>query len=137
MIRNTGRRPVICTCKNHIARGFRSRTEMLRWQEKNSEEFENTYHQRSIVESVFSSLKCRFTASCSRKETGNAKTAAAPQVHLLQPAVIVERRKKYVSCVWRMLYNSYSVLTCKIHLARSCYKKIPSIYRKSKAIKCR
>ena len=46
--------------------------------------FEKTYRQRSIVESVFSSLKCRFTASCSRKETGNAKTAAAPQVHLLQ-----------------------------------------------------
>ena len=61
--------------------------------------FEKTCHQRSIVESVFSSLKCRFTASCSRKEDGNTKIAAAPQVHLLQPAVIVKRHKKYVLCV--------------------------------------
>ena len=78
MIRSTGRRPVICTRKNHVVRGFDPRAEMLRWQEKNSEEFEKTYHRRSIVESVFSSFKCRFTASCSRKETGNTKTAAAP-----------------------------------------------------------
>ena len=99
MIRNTDRRPVICTCKNHAVKGFGPRAEMLRWQEKNPEEFEDTYHQRSIVESAFSPFKCRFTASCSRKETGNAKTAATPHVHLLQPAVIVERRKKYVLCV--------------------------------------
>ena len=62
MIRSTGRRPVICTRKNHVVKGFGPRAEMLRWQEKNPEEFEKTYHQRSIVESVFSSLKCRFTA---------------------------------------------------------------------------
>ena len=67
-----------------MVRGFGPRAEMLRWQEKNPEEFEDTYHQRSIVESVFSSFKCRFTASCSRKETGNAKTAAVFQMHLLQ-----------------------------------------------------
>ena len=35
---------------------------MIRWQEKNPEEFEETCHRRSIVESVFSSFKCRFTA---------------------------------------------------------------------------
>ena len=53
MIRNSGKRPVICTRKNHAARRFGSRAEMIRWQEKNSEEFEETYHQHSIVESVF------------------------------------------------------------------------------------
>ena len=58
--------------------------------------FEKMYHRRSIVESVFSSFKCRFTVSCSRKEAGNTKTAVAPQVHLLQPVVIVERHKKHV-----------------------------------------
>ena len=30
--------------------------------QKGASEFEDTYHQRSIVESVFSSFKCRFTA---------------------------------------------------------------------------
>ncbi len=34
MIRNTGRRPVICTRKNHVVNGFGPRAEMLRWQEK-------------------------------------------------------------------------------------------------------
>ncbi len=62
MIRDSGRKPVICTRKNHVARGFGPRAEMIRWQENNPEEFERTYHRRSIVESVFSSFKCRFTA---------------------------------------------------------------------------
>ena len=62
MICNGCRRPVICTRKNRVVRGFGPRAEMLRWQEKNPEEFEDTYHRRSIVESVFSSFKCRFTA---------------------------------------------------------------------------
>ena len=62
MIRNTGRKPVICTRKNHVVKGFGPRAEMLRWQERNPKEFEDTYHQRSIVESVFSSFKHRFTA---------------------------------------------------------------------------
>ena len=62
MICNTGRRPVICTRKNHVVRGFGPRAKMLRWQKRNPEEFEEMYHQRSIVESVFSSFKCRFTA---------------------------------------------------------------------------
>ena len=53
---------MICTRKNHAVKGFSPRAEMLRWQEKNLEGFEDTYHQRSIVESVFSSFKCRFTA---------------------------------------------------------------------------
>ena len=31
MIRDAGRRPVICTRKNHVARGFDPRAEMIRW----------------------------------------------------------------------------------------------------------
>ena len=62
MIRDAGRKPAICTRKNHAARGFGSRAKMNKWQESNLEEFEKTYHQRSIVESVFPSFKCRFTA---------------------------------------------------------------------------
>ncbi len=59
---DSDRRPVICPRKNHIALIFGPRAGMIRWQEKNPEEFEETYHRRSIVESVFSSFKCRFTA---------------------------------------------------------------------------
>ncbi len=44
-------------------------------------------------------IQVQVYCSCSRKETGNAKTAAVPQVHLLQPAVIVKRHKKHVLCV--------------------------------------
>ena len=43
MIRSTGRRPVICTRKNHVVMGFNPRAEMLRWQEKNPEEFEKLF----------------------------------------------------------------------------------------------
>ena len=77
MIRDAGRRPVICTRKNHVARGFGPRAEMIRWQEKNPKEFETTYHQRSIVESVFSSFKCRFTAVV------RAKTLPTQKLQLL------------------------------------------------------
>ena len=80
MIRDAGRRPVICTRKNHFARGFSPRAEMIRWQEKNPEEFEETYHRRSIVESVFSSFKCRFTAVI------RAKTLSAQRLLLLRCA---------------------------------------------------
>ena len=76
MIRNTGRRPVICTRKNHVVKGFGPRAEMLRWQEKNPEEFEDTYHQRSIVESVFSSFKCRFTAVVRAKKSATQRLQA-------------------------------------------------------------
>ena len=34
MIRSTDRRPVICTHKNHVVKGFGPGAEMLRWQEK-------------------------------------------------------------------------------------------------------
>ena len=62
---------------------------------------------------------------CSRKEDGSANTAVAPQAHLLQPAVIVERRKKYVLCVWRVLHN-HATFWCKIRLIISCHGKIPT-----------
>ena len=62
MICSTDRRQVICTRKNRVVKGFGPRAEILRWQEKNSEEFEKTYRQRSIVKLVFSSFKCRFAA---------------------------------------------------------------------------
>ena len=77
MIRDSGRRPVICTRRNHVAWGFGPRAEMIRRQEKNPEEFEGTYHQRSIVESVFSSFKCRFTAVV------RAKTLPTQRLQLL------------------------------------------------------
>ena len=35
---------------------------LLMWDRRELNWFEKTYHQRSIVESVFSSLKCGFTA---------------------------------------------------------------------------
>ena len=40
---------------------------MLRWRKENPEEFERTYHRRSLVESVFSSLKARFGAVVAAK----------------------------------------------------------------------
>ena len=77
MIRDAGSKSVICTRRNHVARGFGPRAEMIRWQEKNPKEFETTYHQRSIVESVFSSFKCRFTAVV------RAKTLPTQRLQLL------------------------------------------------------
>ena len=62
MIRNSGRRPVIDPRKDHALKGYNPRAEMLRWRKENPEEFERTYHRRSLVESVFSSLKVRFGA---------------------------------------------------------------------------
>ena len=107
---------------------------MLRWQEKNPEEFEDTYHQRSIVESVFSSFKCRFTASCSRK-AGNTKTASTPQVHLLQPAVIGIIKKMHGMCL------VYAVQLCNVLAQDTSHHILPqensNICKKSKSIKCR
>ena len=77
MIRDTGRTPVICTRKNHVARGFDPRAEMIRWPERSPEEFEKTYHRRAIVESAFSSFKCRFTAVV------RAKTLPTQRLQLL------------------------------------------------------
>ena len=60
MIYDSGRKPVIWPRKNHTAKGFNPRAEMLRWFRRDREGFEKVYHQRSLVESVFSSMKERF-----------------------------------------------------------------------------
>ena len=122
--------------KYHTVKGFDSRVKMLRRQEKNPEEFEDTYYRRSIVESVFSSFKCRFTASCSRKEAGNAKTAVTSQAHLLQPVVIAKRHQKI-----RAVCLAYAVQPCNVLAQDTPHHILPrensAIYKKSKAIKCR
>ena len=43
MIRNSDRRPVNDPRKDHALKGYNPRAEMLRWKQKNSEEFERTY----------------------------------------------------------------------------------------------
>ncbi len=60
MIYDGGRKPVIWPRKNHTAKGFNPRAEMLRWFRRDQDGFEKVYHQRSLVESVFSSMKERF-----------------------------------------------------------------------------
>ena len=60
MIYDSGRKPVIWPRKNHTAKGFNPRAEMLRWFRRDQDGFEKVYHQRSLVESVFSSMKERF-----------------------------------------------------------------------------
>ena len=67
MIRYSGRKPVIDPHKDHTLKGYNPRAEMLRWRQENPEEFEMTYHRRSLVESVFSSLKARFGAVVAAK----------------------------------------------------------------------
>ena len=80
IIWDSGRKPVICTRKNHTVKGFGIGAEMLRWQEKSPEEFEKTY--RRMVESVFLSLKKVYCSSpC--KEPVDPKAAVVPQVCLL------------------------------------------------------
>ena len=76
-IRYSGRRPVIDPRKDHTLKGCNPRAEMIRWQEKNPEEFEKAYHRRSIVESMFSSFKFRFTAVV------RAKTLPTQRLQLL------------------------------------------------------
>ena len=60
MIYDSGRKPVIWPRKNHTAKGFNPRAEMLRWFRRDQDGFEKVHHQRSLVESVFSSMKERF-----------------------------------------------------------------------------
>ena len=66
VIRYNSRRPVIDPRKDHTLKGYNPRAEMLRWRKENSEEFERTYHRRSL-ESVFSSTKSRFGAVVAAK----------------------------------------------------------------------
>ena len=60
MIYDSGRKPVIWPRRNHTTKGFNPRAEMLRWFRRDQDGFEKVYHQRSLVESVFSSMKERF-----------------------------------------------------------------------------
>ena len=62
VIRYSSRRPVIDPRKDHALKGYNPRAEMLRRRKENPEEFERTYHRRSLVESVFLSFKARFGA---------------------------------------------------------------------------
>ena len=81
MIRNSGRRPVIDPRKDHALKDYNPKAEMLRWKQENSEEFERTYHRRSLVESVFSSFKARFGAAVA------AKTFPLQRLHLILRSV--------------------------------------------------
>ena len=67
VIRYSGRRSVIDPCKDHTLKGYNPRVEMLRWRKENPEELERTYHRRSLVESVFPSLKARLGAVVAAK----------------------------------------------------------------------
>ena len=67
VIRYSGRRPVIDPRRDHTLKGYNPRAEMPRWRQENPEELERTYHRRSLVESVFSSLKARFGAVVAAK----------------------------------------------------------------------
>ncbi len=67
MIYDSGRKPVIWPRRNHIAKGFNPRAEMLRWFRRDQEGFEKVYHQRSLVESVFSSMKEKFVSVVAAK----------------------------------------------------------------------
>ena len=136
MIRNTGRRPVICTCKNHIARGFRSRTEMLRWQEKNSEEFEDTYHQRSIVESVSSSLKCRFTARLFAQRSWRRKDCSCSSDAFATTCCHSGATQKIRVVCLAYAVQSWNVLAQDVPYHILSWEN-SNICRKSKAIKCR
>ena len=67
VIRYSGRRPVIDPRKDHTLKGYNPRAEMFRRRKENPEEFERTYHRRSLAESVFSSFKARFGAVVAAK----------------------------------------------------------------------
>ena len=66
VIRNSDRRPAIDPRKDHTLKGYNPRTEVPRWRKENPEEFERTYHRRSL-KSVFSSFKARFGAVVAAK----------------------------------------------------------------------
>ena len=67
VIYDSGRKPVVWPRENRIARGFNARAEMIRWLERDPVGFGKVYHQRSLVESAFSSIKERFGAVVAAK----------------------------------------------------------------------
>ena len=121
---NTSRNPVIRTCWNYTAR-IKSKSRKPGSRRKTLKSLKR--HTVNVTYSGINILIIQVQVYCgrSRKETGNTKTAAAPQAHLLQPAVIVERRKKHVLCVWRVLYNP-ATFWYMMHRIVSCYGKILS-----------
>jgi len=59
-IEDGGRIPVILPRGGYTVRGFNARARMLKWYKEDLDGFEKTYHRRSLVEAVFSSIKARF-----------------------------------------------------------------------------
>ena len=59
-IASSGRTPVICPKSNMKPKGFSALAKMLRWNRDSPKEFKKIYHQRSLVETVFSVIKKRF-----------------------------------------------------------------------------
>jgi len=62
-IEDGGRIPVILPRGGYSVRGFNARARMLKWYKEDLDGFEKTYHRRSLVEAVFSSIKARFGAT--------------------------------------------------------------------------
>ena len=81
MIARSGRKPVICPKRNSRARGLHAMGQMLKWYENDREGFDKIYHQRSLVETAFSSIKERFGA------VARAKTFHMRQLQLVLKCV--------------------------------------------------
>ena len=76
VIARSGRKPVICPKRNSRAKGLHAMGQMLKWREDDREGFDKIYHQRSLVETAFSSIKERFGA------VARAKTFLMRQLQL-------------------------------------------------------
>ena len=130
----------VCTRKNHVVKGFSPRAEVLRWQEKNPEEFEDTYHQRSIVESVFSSFKCRFTAVVRAKNLATQRIWQHKDCSCSSGAFAPACCHSGTTQKIRVVCLVYAVQSCNILVQDVPHHIQPRenfvICRKSKAIKC-
>ena len=76
IIADSGRTPVICPKENSKPRGFSPMGKMLRWHRDDHEGFDKVYHQRSLVENVFSVMKERYGA------TARARTSVMRKLQL-------------------------------------------------------
>ena len=76
-ISKKGRMPIIYPKKNHVVKGFDARAKMLRRYHNDPDEYMSIYHQRSAVESVFSSIKERFSGIVRAKNFVNQKLELA------------------------------------------------------------
>lgn len=76
MIADSGRIPVICPKSNSAPKGLHPMGQMLKWHRNDRDGFEKVYHQRSLVETAFSSIKERFGA------VARAKTFVMRQLQL-------------------------------------------------------